>query len=239
MSQVLFSIVIPAYNEEKYLPRCLDAVRRAEEQLGEPVEIIVANNVSTDRTAEIAQAAGAKVVLVEKRCISTVKNEGAKLATGKYLVFVDGDDMMSANMLVEVRKVLESGRYVGGGVMNLWLDRMSPGIFLTFLMMAPFIPLTRVSIYLFYTTPEAYWAIGGFDETLLATEDVDFALRLKKWGKERGLRYKNLWSARITKSARKFDQFGDWVVFRHPVKFLKACMNNPAAINDWWYDVKR
>jgi glycosyltransferase involved in cell wall biosynthesis len=235
----IFSIVIPAYNEEKYLPKCLAAIEKATEQLGEPVEVIVANNVSTDGTGDLARSHGARVIDVPERCISTVKNRGTEQATGKYLVFIDADDMMSANMLVEVKKCLDSGRYIGGGVVNMRTDRMSLGIVLTFLMMAPFIPLMRVSIYLFYTTPEAFWKVGGFDEELLATEDVDFALKLKKLGKERGLKYKNMWRAQIIKSARKFDEFGDWVVFRHPIRFLKACLNDREAVSDFWYRVSR
>src|SRR5207253_498250 len=122
-----FSVVIPAFNEEHFLPKCLAAVQRAAAELAEPVEIIVADNCSTDRTVDLAREMGAKVVTVTTRCISAVRNQGAAAATGNYLVFVDADDLMSDNLLVEVKKVLESGRYIGGGVARTRYDRDSWG----------------------------------------------------------------------------------------------------------------
>ncbi len=65
-----FSIIIPAYNEEQYLPRLLDSIDVARDNYsGGPVavEVIVADNDSSDRTAEIAAARGARVVKVAKR----------------------------------------------------------------------------------------------------------------------------------------------------------------------------
>ncbi len=239
MSAPTFSIVIPAYNEEKLIARCLDSIAVAAEKAGEPVEVIVANNDSTDRTAEIAAARGATIVNVERRCISTVKNHGAAAATGKYLIFTDADNTMSDTMLVEIKNCLDSGLYIGGGVANVRTDRQSLGIRLTFLALAPFVPLTGVSLYIFYMRTETFWEIGGFDEGKLVMEDVDFALKLKRHGKTQGLKFMNLRKAHVTFCARKFDAHGDWFMFRHPTWLIRACLREREIADFFWYRVNR
>jgi glycosyltransferase involved in cell wall biosynthesis len=234
-----FSIVIPAFDEERYLPKCLDAIDHAAAALGEPVEVIVVDNKSHDRTPEIARERGATVVTAEEKCLSVIRNRGAAAATGRYLGFVDADSLMSENMLVEIKAVLDSGRYVGGGVVNVTTDRMSLGIALHFAAAVPAFLLTRLSGVLFYTTPEAFRAIGGFDESLYAIEDVDFAKRLRAYGRKKGLRYKNLTRAKVVTSARKFDEFGDWFIFRRPGMVVKALLNNRKVAHEIWYRRRR
>ena len=89
-----FSIIIPAYNEEKYLPRLLESIETARSHYSggrDAVEVIVADNCSTDRTAEVAAHHGARVVLVAKRRIAAARNGGALVATGEILCFIDAD----------------------------------------------------------------------------------------------------------------------------------------------------
>ncbi len=91
------SLVIPAYNEEAYLPRLLDTVDRAREQYSAGatlIQVIVADNASTDRTAHIARTHGSEVVVVEKRVIAAVRNGGARAARGVVLSFVDADSQI-------------------------------------------------------------------------------------------------------------------------------------------------
>lgn len=231
--------MIPAYNESRYLPTTIAAVRRAEARLGEPVEIIVGDNASTDGTAEVAVSLGARVVPVSIRCISAVRNTAASHATGKYLVFVDADDLMSENLLVEVKRVLDSGEYIGGGVARTRYDRDSWGIRITHGIVQSVLSFTGLSLFLFYTTAEAFEAAGRFNEDLLCTEDYDFAKRLRALGKHRGLRYKNLRSAYLVKSSRKFSEFGDWGAFTHPLTGMRAAMNDPKAAYEIWYKPRR
>lgn len=237
--QPLFSIIVPAYNEEAFLPATLAAIYDAARRLGEPIEVIVADNLSTDRTREVAKAHGARVIPVPVKCISAVRNRAAEDATGKYLVFQDADNRMSADLLIEIKQVLDTGRYVGGGIVNARYDRDSIGLRMTHGLVKLGLALSGVAMFLFYTTPEHFRAVGGFDERLLSTEDHDFARRLRRYGKESGLRYMNLRKGELLLSSRKFDEYGDWAVLRRPVIFLKACFNNPSAAHELWYKPRR
>lgn len=239
MPQPTFSIVIPAYDEEHFLPHCLDAIDRATATLGEAVEVIVVDNESRDRTAEIARERGARVISAPEKCLAVIRNRGAAEASGKYLAFIDADSNMSPNMLVAIKKVLDSGRYVGGGVANARPDRYSIGMLASALAVVPLVLWYRVSAVMFYTTPEAFWAVGGFDETRLSIEDLDFGRRLMRHGKRRGLRYKNLWRAHVVTSARKADEYGDWFLVRHPLMYLKLLRGDPNTAYDFWYRPRR
>jgi glycosyltransferase involved in cell wall biosynthesis len=237
--QPTFSVIVPAFNEEKYLPGALDAIRKAEECLGEEVEIVVGDNVSTDGTVRVAEARGAKVVCVETRCISAVRNSAAAAASGRYLLFTDADNRIAPNMLIEVKKALDSGRYIGGGVVKARYDRSSVGIRLTQFIISLNLRLWRLSMFMFYTTPEAFNEVGGFSEKLYANEDMDFAIRLRWLGRKKHLQFCNLRTAELTLSSRKFDEFGDWVTFTHPVKFAKTLLNDREAARFFWYRPKR
>ena len=67
------SLIIPAYNEEELLPRLLDSIDAARATYGGTVEVIVADNASTDGTAELARRRGCRVVAVEKRAIAAAR----------------------------------------------------------------------------------------------------------------------------------------------------------------------
>lgn len=87
------SIIVPAYNEEKLLPRCLKSITSA--KLPEDYEIIVVNNASTDRTGEIARSfSGAKVVDEPNKGITKARQAGFRAASGEILVFFDADTVI-------------------------------------------------------------------------------------------------------------------------------------------------
>lgn len=238
--QPAISVILPAYNEEAYLPEAIGAIHRAQVKLGLPVEVVVGDNMSTDNTAEVARSLGAVVVPVEKRSISAVRNTAARAATGRYLAFCDSDNRMSEDMLVAIYREMETGAFIGGGVVNARYDRDSWGLFFTHtLLIKTSLLFSRVSMFLFYTTPEAYDAIGGFNEDFLATEDMDFAQRLRRYGKTCGKRYCSIRDAHVILSSRKFDEYGDWAVFTRPITFLRACLRDPKAVHELWYKPRR
>ena len=177
--------------------------------------MIVAVNRCTDRTEEIAVARGARVVQTEARNLAKIRNTAAQSATGDIIVTIDADSRMSPNMLVDIDRLLRSGRYIGGGVM-MWPERWSLGIVATGLMLLPLALRHRVSGGLFWCFREDFEAIGGFDEKWVSVEDLDFAKRLKAYGKTKGKRFGTILRSYIITSCRKFDTFGDWFLVRDP-----------------------
>src|SRR3954449_5991736 len=112
------SIVVPAFNEEKLLGATLSSIQNASNsftKLGWQTELIVCNNNSTDRTAEIAEAAGAKVVFEEINQIARARNSGAAAATGEWLIFVDADSHPTPELFVDVAEQIQTGRCMAGG----------------------------------------------------------------------------------------------------------------------------
>ncbi|HEY8251721.1 MAG TPA: glycosyltransferase, partial [Burkholderiales bacterium] len=95
------SVVVPAFNEERLLAGSLTAIRaaaRAFDDAGWACELIVCDNNSTDRTAEIAREAGARVVFEPVNQIARARNAGAARASGEWLVFVDADSYPSREL---------------------------------------------------------------------------------------------------------------------------------------------
>ena len=92
----LVSFIIPAYNEERLLGGTVDAIHQAARALGDPFEVIVADDASSDRTAAIAREHGAHLIAVEFRQIAATRNAGARAANGEMLVFVDADTIVTA-----------------------------------------------------------------------------------------------------------------------------------------------
>src|SRR5437870_3452632 len=115
MDLMKFSIIIPAYNEEQYLPRLLDSIAVARSNYSggaEAVEVIVADNDSTDRTAEVAEAHGARVVKVAKRRIAAARNGGGHAARGEILCFIDADSAVHRQTFNAIDEAMNSGRYI-------------------------------------------------------------------------------------------------------------------------------
>lgn len=208
-----FSIVIPARNEERTLGRCLDSIEAASQPFGGDVETIVVLNRCTDATERIATERGCRIVREDRRCLSAIRNAGARAAVGEILVTIDADSRMSPDTLREVDAALASRRHVGGGV-RIRTERMSAGIWMTGLVLRAMLWWTGLEGGLYWCRRKDFEAIGGFDERLLMAEDLDFARRLRAFGASCGLRFGVLPHAYIVTSCRKFDHFGDWFFFR-------------------------
>ena len=96
----MISIVVPALNEEKYLPECLNSLKN-QDWKGDR-EIIVVDNGSTDNTARIASSFGAKVVSCPKRGVAYARQAGAEQAKGEIIVQVDADTTYTADWLSRI-----------------------------------------------------------------------------------------------------------------------------------------
>ena len=106
------SIVVPAFNEELLLGATLENIKNSAQSFtacGWDVEIIVCDNNSTDKTAEIARAAGATVVFEPVNQIARARNSGAAVATGDWLVFVDADSHPTPGLFLDVAEQIKTG----------------------------------------------------------------------------------------------------------------------------------
>jgi len=100
------SFVVPAYNEEAYLPACLESILAQTRDLGEPVEIIVVNNASTDRTREVAlKYPGVRVVDEPHNGLTCARQAGFAASTGELIANVDSDSRLTPGW---VKQVLET-----------------------------------------------------------------------------------------------------------------------------------
>lgn len=100
------SVIIPAYNEEKLISKCIRSVKK--QKYGN-VEIIVVANGCNDQTAAKAQQEGARVVVLNEANVSLARNEGVKHSEGPIVAFIDADAQMDSRLLERLSHVLESG----------------------------------------------------------------------------------------------------------------------------------
>lgn len=111
-NSILVSVIIPAYNAEKYLDR---AVRSVLCQMDGSIELILVNDGSTDRTGAMCDGyaencPNVRVVHKQNGGISSARNAGMAVATGEYLMFLDADDFFEPNVFREVSKVIIADR---------------------------------------------------------------------------------------------------------------------------------
>jgi glycosyltransferase involved in cell wall biosynthesis len=180
---VVISFVMPAHNEEELLGRTLAGVHASAAPLGEPYEVIVVNDGSTDHTGAIARERGARVVEVAHRQIAATRNAGARAAAGDRLVFVDADTVVTPRVIRAAVRALSRGA-VGGGAL-IHLDGRRPAYAVAIeLVLRVFSPVVGLAGGCFlFCTRVAFNAAGGFDEALFATEEVAFTQRMKALGR--------------------------------------------------------
>lgn len=242
---IRFSLVIPAHNEERLLPRLLDSVdvARARWRHGPAaIEVIVADNLSKDRTATIAEERGCRVVQVEERRIASVRNGGAAVAEGEILCFIDADSQVHPDTFNAVEESLATGRVVAGAT-GVYMERWSLGIALTWALFMPMVWLTRMDTGVVFCRREDYLAIGGYDERRFFAEDVQFLWDLRRLGRKRKQRLTRLRTVKALGSTRKFDLHGDWHYFSDLFRLVPKMLWSPRASSDfankYWYGEQR
>jgi cellulose synthase/poly-beta-1,6-N-acetylglucosamine synthase-like glycosyltransferase len=179
----LISFVIPAWNEESILGPTLEALSAAARHLDVPSEVIVADDSSTDRTAEIARQHGARVVSVQHRQISVTRNAGAREARGDLLIFIDADTIVTPQVVCAAVKAVRAGA-VGGGCAIRYSGRIPAYLRVFIPIEVWFAERMRMAFGCFlFCTREAFDAVGGFDPTIYATEEVTMSLALHRQGR--------------------------------------------------------
>jgi|AntAceMinimDraft_18_1070375.scaffolds.fasta_scaffold07565_3 glycosyltransferase involved in cell wall biosynthesis len=201
----MISIIIPTLNEEKYLPKLLRSVK--EQNFDGDLEIIVADANSKDKTREIAQEFGCKIV--QGGYLSKGRNEGAKVAKGDILLFIDADIVLPKDFLSKAMKEFLNRKLDGACFLfqlledNFW-QKLLFNIFYNF----PVQIFSRIwphGSMVFLIKKKNHEEINGFDEEIIFLEDIEYVRRLSK-----RLRYKMIKSTKIFASPRRFEEDG-WI----------------------------
>ena len=241
---MLISVIVPAFNEERLLVDSLAAIKAALSSFatrGWQTELIVCDNNSTDRTAELARTAGAKVVFEPVNQIGRARNRGAQAAAGDWLVFVDADSRPSPALFQAAADEIAGGRCLAGGstvkldgdhpkanwVVALWnfLSRRCR------LLAGSFI----------FCEAEAFRAVRGFSQELYAGEELELSQKLKRLAKERGKEIVILHRHPLMTSARKVHLYSTrehlWFLVKATFAHRKMLTSRDACFT--WYDGRR
>lgn len=239
------SLIIPAYNEEAYLPPLLKSVNQARSVFAggaQAVEVIVVDNGSTDRTAVVAAEHGARVVRETRRIIAAVRNTGVRSSHGELLAFVDADAVIHPQTFNAIVSRFEQGKIVAGAS-GVRLPRMSVALFLTYAIMLPMVWLTGMDTGVVFCRRVDFDAFGGYNEALLFGEDVDFLLQLRRLGKTRREKLCRLRCVKSQYSYRKFDEHGEWHYLLMIARVLWAILFNKQSLTPfaqkYWYGDQR
>jgi cellulose synthase/poly-beta-1,6-N-acetylglucosamine synthase-like glycosyltransferase len=243
-ARVKVSIVIPAFNEERLLGESLAQIRWAATafmKIGWETEMIVCDNNSTDRTAEIARAAGAIVVFEPVNQIARARNTGAAAATGDWLIFVDADSHPSADLFSDVAKEIQSGNCIAGGA-TVRLDKphyWASGVTQLWNCASRCLKLLAGSF--IFIEAAVFREVGGFSNELFVGEELDLSKRLKQLARGRGRGIVILHRHPLVTSARKMELY----TAREHLRFLgRALFNQRRTMTNrdeahLWYDGRR
>jgi len=181
------SVIVPTWNEEKYLPNCLRSLTN--QANSKPSEVIVVDGGSTDRTVEIAEKHADKVLVEPVKPVGAARNVGAKHAQGDILAFIDADTMASENWIKEIERTLEMNPravgvtgptqpYEGSRLDQLayhvatgWVQRLSLRL-----------GLPHVAGFNCAYRRDEFWEAEGFDEYRQLSEDITLSLRIRHQG---------------------------------------------------------
>jgi glycosyltransferase involved in cell wall biosynthesis len=211
------SVIIPAFNEARYLPETLDRLRTAERCLSATcnaeVEIVVVDNASTDRTADTARAAGVTLVHEAERNIAAVRNAGASIAAHDVLVFVDADTLVPPNLLSRIAETMSNPACAGGAADAVY--RPEKPVITAYLKVWRLVGLAggMAQGACQFCRKDVFRELGGYDETQYIGEDVDFHWRLRRWTARRGLATAFLRDVTVTASSRRFNAWPWWRTF--------------------------
>ena len=243
VGRVKISVIVPAFNEEKLLGASLAGIQAAAgafARRGWDFELIVCDNNSTDRTAGIARAAGARVVFEPFNQIGRARNTGAAAATGDWLIFVDADSQPSTELFADVAEQIVAGRCLAGGA-SIRLDEawLVAGLIARLWNLASRAGRWLAGSFIFVEAA-AFRELGGFSQELFAGEELELSQRLKQLARQTGRRVVILHRHPLVTSARKMRLYTPW----DHVKLLINVTWNRRVLTKreaciLWYDGRR
>ena len=238
------SVIVPAYNEERLLPESLGSILAAMpafHEAGWDVELIVCDNNSTDRTSEVAAAAGAIVVFEPVNQIGRARNTGASRATGDWLLFIDADSFPTRELFADVAAAIRDGRCLAGGS-TVYSTEAGAGFNTILTTWNAISRLRKFAAGSFiFCEAIAFRQIGGFSPLLYATEEVELFTRLKRLARRSGRRIVILHRHPLRTSGRKARLYTGWEMFGLWLRAV-ATAGRPfrtAKGSYIWYDGRR
>lgn len=231
-----YSIIVPAYNEAQWLPRTLELLQQAMGQVSLQGELIVVDNNSSDATAQVAQQAGARVVFEAVNQISRARNAGARLAQGRYFIFVDADTHISPELLQQALANLAAD-CCGGGVAVEFDQELRRDTRVALALWNTLSRRLRWAAGCFvYARREGFEAVGGFSERVYASEEIWLSRALRRWGRKRQLKFCIIEHLSAISSGRKLQWFSTW----QQLSLLLMCLFMPFFIRfkklcGFWY----
>ncbi|PIU36205.1 hypothetical protein COT03_00580 [Candidatus Shapirobacteria bacterium CG07_land_8_20_14_0_80_39_18] len=218
MKNPLISVIIPAYNEEKYIVTCLNSVT-SQNFPKSLYEIIVVNNNSSDKTKEIVRKNFPKVKIVDepKQGVVFARIAGVNEAKGEFIVFTDADSCVSKTWLQNIYLEFADPQVVAvGGLIEYFPKFLGSRIkqFISNFSYSFFksMPGTNMSF-----KKKSYQAVGGFSPAVNMAEDAYISFKLKKIGQLKILKANKV----ITSSRRA--RFFDDILFE--VKYLTSVLS--------------
>lgn len=176
------SVIIPAYNEELTIKRCLDSLASSDYK---NIEIIVADDCSSDKTSLVAERLAQKFKLNLKvirnkshKERSRTRNLGAKISIGNYLLFIDSDMRLDKKVISECMRLINTSRIIKAVIIpeksygeGFWAECRS-------LEKQCYIGDDRVEAARFFEK-ETFWDVGGWDNKMISGEDWDLTRRVR------------------------------------------------------------
>lgn len=183
------SVVVPAYNEENYLGACLASLKK--QQFNGEYEIIVVDNNSSDKTSQIAEQFGVKVVFEARQGVGAARQAGCAISLGEIIAFTDADTIVPENWLSRILLEFEKDKNLAafGGLYTL-----SSSSFFTRLAVSLFAYPAHCFDKLFnggWNLPGANLAVrrscflktGGFNIDFQINEEYDISQRIREFGR--------------------------------------------------------
>src|SRR5215204_2503071 len=236
LSLMRLSVIIPAYNEEKYLPDTLERIVSALSAANRDSEVIVVDNESEDKTRAIAESFGARVISESVHNIGKVRNTGGKNASGEVLIFVDADTLVPETLFREIAGAMENKNCFGGAVRveygefkRKWLKYYFMGWQFWENILNTKQGATQ------FCRRAAFEETGGYNEEIYMGEDVEFYWRLTKFAKRNGGHLFFIENPKVKTSARRFSQMSWWKILflTHPLFMLPAAKSK-RFWKDWY-----
>ena len=187
-NQICLSVVIPAYNEVKFLPACLSSLKKQDFKGG--FEVIVVDNNSSDKTSEVARHFGARVVIEKQKGVCFARQRGASMAKGDIIVSTDADCTFSSNWLRNIHEAFKSPSTIGAIGPFLFDPKPMWGRIyskLLFGMVTSVYSVNKKIIYPpasnFAYRKETWQQVGGYNTALTqGGDEYDIFMRLQKKG---------------------------------------------------------